>query len=319
MEPVLEADNVYRIPVYTPFGTPPTNVYVLMGDVVGLVDAGLGHPKTREELHAGLTRLGVEPEDVGVVVVTHAHVDHVGMAGEFPAAQVFAGAGDVHKLIDYPQHLREYMEVVRRLMAVWGVPAETVEALAEAFRDFNLMGESIPGAKALSSGEVLEGLGPPLRVLELPGHTEGLVGLYREKDGLLFSSDHLLSAITPNPGLFTDEDPPCSGLQSYIASLQGLRALDISRVLPGHGPVFGGHGERIDTIITHHEERLELVREAVAQDSTVYAAMRRVFGTLDSTNIFLAARETFGHLGILVRDRLVEVRREGPVDVYSAV
>jgi len=318
LEPVLEAENVYRIPVYTPFGTPPTNVYVLMGDKVGLVDCGLGHPKTREELHAGLAQLGVEPEDVGVVVVTHAHVDHMGMAGEFPSAQVFAGQGDVHKLHDYRQHLREYMGVVRGLMKEWGVSDETVQALVEAFRGFAQMAQSVPGARGLSSGEVLEGLGFPLEVVEFPGHTEGLIGLYRRKDELLLSSDHLLSEITPNPGLFTDEDPPRSGLEAYVASVRGLREMDISLVLPGHGPVFQEHKERIDTILTHHEERLRVVRGAVGEGSTAYTASRRVFGELDSTNIFLAVRETFGHLEILVRDGLVEVQRQGPVDVYSA-
>src|SRR5660398_332694 len=124
------------------------------------------------------------------------------------------------------------------------------------------MAQSVPGARGLSSGEVLEGLGFPLEVVEFPGHTEGLIGLYRRKAELLLSSDHLLSEITPNPGLFTDEDPPRSGLAAYVASVRGLREMDISLVLPGHGPVFQEHKERKDNILTNNEERVRGVRGA---------------------------------------------------------
>ena len=87
MLPTQEAPGIYRLPVYTPFRTESTNAYVLKGDRVGLLDTGVNMPRVWDELRGGLEALGLTPGDVDTVVVSHAHVDHDGLAHRFPQAE----------------------------------------------------------------------------------------------------------------------------------------------------------------------------------------------------------------------------------------
>ena len=45
-----------------------------------LVDTGWDTPETLVALREALGRLGARPEDLGLIVLTHAHPDHCGLA-----------------------------------------------------------------------------------------------------------------------------------------------------------------------------------------------------------------------------------------------
>ena len=314
-----EAEGLYRIPVFTPFDTPQTNVYVLRGDRIGLVDTGLRHPKARDDLLGGLRSLGVRHEHVEVVVVTHAHVDHAGMACDFTGAEILIGRRDAHKVRDFPGHLRAYAAAMRRLTEPWGVPGFLADSVEDLFTDMINMGGSVPHVGELVQGGILSGLGPDLEVHELPGHTEGLVALFRAADGVLLSSDHLLAEITPNPGLYVEgTSPPRSGLADYIRSLDTLRRLPVARVLPGHGAPFGGAQERIEEIEAHHEARLEVVRKAAGRGRSVFEISAHMFPHVRAEHAFLALREVYGHVEILLEQGRLARRMEGSVEIVKA-
>lgn len=310
MAPTEVAAGVFRIPVHTPFGTAPTNAYVLRGDRVGLFDTGLRHARSRADLHAGLASLGLALDDVRVVFLSHAHVDHHGLAHEFRGAAVVGGAADVAKLRDFPAHMAAYAEAVAGLLPVWGVPAALVTRLEARLRDLLDAGVSVPWAGPLAEDAVVEGFGPPLRVLTLPGHTEGGIGLYRESDGTLLAGDHLLEQITPNPGLFTAEDPVTSGLGRYVASLERLAGMPVRLVLPGHGPPFSGVAARIREIVAHHEERADVVEEIFDDGRSVFQVVEAMFPGVDALNAFLALSEVFGHVELLRASGRLEAATE---------
>jgi glyoxylase-like metal-dependent hydrolase (beta-lactamase superfamily II) len=67
----------------------------------------------------------------------------------------------------------------------------------------------------------------------------------------------VLLKITPNIDLWPESLP--YSLARYLNSLSGMRGMNANVVLPGHGPIFYDLGGRIDELLLHHEERLEVM------------------------------------------------------------
>jgi glyoxylase-like metal-dependent hydrolase (beta-lactamase superfamily II) len=321
--PIQEvAEHILRLPVFNPFGALATNAYVLTGERLGLVDPGPMHRRTREDLTAGLGALDLSMQDVEVVVLTHGHADHYGIAHTFTNARVLVGRRDLRKTVDLPVHMRSYEVAVERLMPMWGVPADVARSIPEFFSRLSASGGSVPWAEPIDEGFRLEGFGPTLQAVETPGHTEGLLCFYREADGCLLSSDQVLENIIPNPGLYALDDPPGNGLADYIASVRKLSLLKVSLVLPGHGRPFSGFAERIAAILAEHEERLTEVRDALGPEMTVYELAVKLFPERDWQNsyfAFVALLEAQGHLGLLRQRGWAESRHRGELEVFSAV
>ncbi len=313
-----DAAGVFRLPVYTPYETEPTNAYLLRGERVALFDTGLRHPAAREDLLGGLACLGLKPSDIDVLVVSHAHVDHHGLAEEFAPAEVLVGRRDLRKLVDLPRHLDHYLSVAQSLLVRWDVPAGLRDSVGEAIQGFNDFASSIPGASPVDEGQCLTGFGGDWLVRELPGHTEGLIGLMRESDGVLLSSDHLLPHITPNPGIYAREVPPRSGLSEYARSLQRVLVLAPRVALPGHGHPIADVAPRVAEVLEHHLRRLEVVRELAGGGRTVFQLASELFPGSEPEHVFLAAREIFGHLQILEEEGRVSCRLEGEAQLFAA-
>ena len=313
MPPVEIADHVVRMSVHTPFPVGPTNVYVFRGDRLGLLDTGPGLPRSWDELVDGLRRLGSRPEDVEVVLISHGHVDHHGLAARFPQAEVLVGRKDLDAIVDVPGQLREHVRVLSGVFPAWGVPPAAAAQIGYFLEGLRGLAASVPRAQAIDGGALLQGWGHPFQVLEMPGHSEGLICLYRAADGVLLSSDHLLLEITPNPGFYTGAGVPRTGLMDYTESLKKVLALSVEQVFPGHGPSFGDPTERIHQLLAHHEDRLGAVRAMLGAGSTVWEVSHRLFGDRDPGNSFLALRESFGHLDVLCRRGLAVADDDGDV------
>lgn len=315
------AEHIFQLPVFNPFGAVPTNAYVLTGARVGLVDPGPMHLRSREDLTAGLTAVGRRLEDVEQVILTHGHADHYGMAHQFASAQVLVGRRDLLKTTDLPAHIHSYEVAVRRLMPLWGVPIEVARSIPDFFVRLAAAGGSVAWAEPMDDGCLLEGFGSPIEVIEAPGHTEGLVCLFRQADNVLLSSDQLLETIIPNPGLYALDEPPGNGLADYIASVRKLAPLPVRLVLPGHGRPFDGFAERIQAILREHEDRLLAVRRALDRDASVYELAVRLFPDRDWNNsyfAFIMLLEAQGHLALLGERGWADSRREGEREVYWA-
>jgi glyoxylase-like metal-dependent hydrolase (beta-lactamase superfamily II) len=178
---------------------PAAHVYVLLGDRrPALVDAGL--PESGPAVYGGLRELGVSPDDVGLVLLTHEHADHAGGAGSFPDALLAA----------HPLAAAKLRHGDRR----------ATHAGAAREPELELYDRSLVHAGGLA-----------LRVLHTPGHTSGSVCLFEESRGLLFTGDTAF-------GRGTLTDLFASGSRGdHVASLQRLLALPSRLLLPGHGSV----------------------------------------------------------------------------------
>jgi glyoxylase-like metal-dependent hydrolase (beta-lactamase superfamily II) len=114
-----------------------------------------------------------------------------------------------------------------------------------------------------------------------PGHSSDSVSLLLESDRALLTGDTVLGTGT------AVISHPDGELAAYLDSLQRLRdiaATDVSIVLPGHGPVVEHPVEVLDYYLSHRQERLAQVRDAVAAgDSTPEEVVRRVYADVDES------------------------------------
>lgn len=190
-----------------------------------LVDAGLGVASLRAAVDPLLSSGGGDP----VLVVTHAHLDHMGSAHEF--ADCLAHPAEA--VGDPPPGSLLGPALGAELGLDAALPPLLISALPHPGYDparYRLRPAVV--TRSVRDGDVVDPGGRPLTVLHLPGHTPGSIALFDPGDGSLFSGDvvyddELLDSIVG------------ADVAQYRASLLRLRSLPVRVVHPGHGPSFG--------------------------------------------------------------------------------
>ncbi|HEX2076958.1 MAG TPA: MBL fold metallo-hydrolase [Longimicrobium sp.] len=315
--PLQVAPGVHRISVPLPFPPREVAAWVIEGDAGHvLVDTGIDTRPARDALREAAEELGVTPRSLRFVVLTHAHIDHYGLAGP---VREWSGAR-------LAMHARED-ELARRFVERWpedrvgvaenflsgGIPAPLAEALLAASDRIHQRYEYYP-PDVLLQGErgTLPGDGGWEWILT-PGHSPGHVTVYHPERGILIAGDHVLPRISPNIGAdLYAEDP----LADYLASLRRLRELPVSLVLPSHGEPFGDLAGRIDWILAHHDERNAQTVEALDRPRTAFEVTLRLFPELPPDHFLHALREARAHLIYLCGRGVVERDVRGGVEVW---
>ena len=312
--------GIFRIPVPVPFPQAggPVNVYLVEEADGGLLlwDSGLGSPEGEASLEEGFRRLGRRFDEVRRILVSHGHVDHYGAVrfvqerhgGRVP---VRAHPADVAKIAESGWRWRDRAPQYAAHLARLGMPPEALERTAregeKGFRLARRLAEVLP----LEEGEVIVTRHLALRVLHMPGHTPGLVCLHEPSRRLLFSGDHLLEKVSPNPLIElgpNGEEGFFRPLVAYLASLARARALELDLVLPGHGPPFSGHRRVIDALLSFYARRMGRIRDLLAAGPlTPYELSRALFPSAREGDVFLTVSETIANLEVM-EDR-GEVRR----------
>ena len=309
MPPTLEDLGVQRLPIPVPFPEAggPANVYVIEEDGGGLAlfDSGIGTPEGLSALKAGFAGIGRSLSEIRRVFISHGHLDHYGCARaaqEASGAPVFCHLRD-HDKVTWRDRSPERRGWLADYLARIGAGPE-VRALAEQFaRAIGEMSRPLEHVLPLPAGARLRFARFEAEVLHLPGHTPGLVCLWNERDGVLFSDDHLLEFISPNPLIDLEEGkaPRHRALVEYLRSAVRARALEVKLVAPGHGPTFEGHVAIIDRLIGFYERRqlkmLELLTAHGPQTPASLAPL--VFPRAKASQQYLILSEVMGNLEVL--------------------
>jgi len=324
------ANGVHRIPLPLPMdGLRAVNVYVIETDSgLTCVDGGWAIEASRTQFDTSLRSLGYDVRDIRRFLVTHAHRDHytqaISIRRELGLAEVGLGLGE-KPTIDLINGPMTEDPTVARLEAAGALAvAEEWRAMTHGARP-ELLDYAGPDTW-FSDDEGISVGTRSLRAVATPGHTQGHFVFADEVDGLLFAGDHVLPTITPSVGFEPAyADNP---LGDYLASLMKVRALPDLRLLPAHGAVGMSSHARVDELLVHHDERLDLCLDAVAAGhATAYEVAAelpwtrhgRAMAELDLFNKALAAMETLVHHDLLVaRGQLARAVVDG-VAAYSLV
>ena len=313
------SESVYQLKLPVPFPLRFVASYLVEGrDGWTVIDPGFDYPPARETWENGSAEVGLDLDnDVSRIIVTHLHPDHIGLARwleERSGAPVWMLEGEIENARHVWNPDRNTDDFVRYLLRN-GMDLETAEPTAGS----TSLGIRLPDRLlALRPGDVIELGEGESRVVHTPGHSDFHFVLHDERRRLLFAGDHLLLHITPNIGLWTYTAP--RPLERYLGSLRALRGMDVDLVFPGHGPLFHDLDGRIDELILHHEERLDVMHAAFdGEPATAFEISRRVFAEdLTDHQLRFALAETLAHLEHLEGGGRVE-RLDGNVVSYRAL
>ena len=252
-----------RLPLPWP-GVPHVNAFAIAaGSGVVLVDTGLHEPGAMRQLERALDQARLRLEHVRLLVCTHAHSDHYGLAApitEGAECELWMHPNHAHmtKAARDPERAFERrLEVGRQS----GVPAVDLERSEEERRDqgFGIADIVLPHRDLLPGVEVQTDLGT-WQVHETPGHAPSHVVLHQPERGLLLSGDHLLGRVS----LYYDYGYTPDPAGEFLRSLGVVDLLDIQLVLAGHGrPVRDARAlTKANRRAVH--ERLDRVRRALS-------------------------------------------------------
>jgi glyoxylase-like metal-dependent hydrolase (beta-lactamase superfamily II) len=316
-------EHLHAIELPTPFPVGPVTVYLAdaPGEPLTLLDTGPVHPPTWSALHAGLLALGYAPARLERIVLSHAHVDHVGLAADLvdaSGAQVLTHPWNVAQLSDHTADRERTVAFYTDLLRRAAVPAEMLAAVGWVTKGMERFARPVSVSATLAEGRALRLAGRDWQVLHTPGHSAGLICLYEPQSRLLLSSDHLLADISSNPVV---EPPPpgqaqrlCS-LAAYRDSLRRVAAMDIALALPSHGPAIVDVAGLVAQRLAFHEQRLAQVLDALRDGArTTWDVVHALFPNRSPLDTFLAVSEVIGHLDVLeIEDKIGSNIQDGIV------
>ncbi len=321
---IIPLPGLHRLILPTPFPCGPINVYLAADDPLTLVDTGPRTSRTWAALEQALAEHGYAVTDVRRVLVTHAHIDHFGLAARIAresGAEVVALDDSRTRLeahvADWQQRAGFYSATLQRA----GVPADMIEGtVGLAVGELARYAEAVPAVTPLADGDVLTLAGRDWRVLHTPGHAIGHLCLYQPETRLLLSGDHLIQHISSNPVI----EPPAPGetgrprsLVLYLESLRRVADLDVRVALPGHGDLITDHRALIAQRFQHHEARMAHILTTMdSRACTAYEIAQAMFPNPSPLDVFLGLSEVIGHLDILVDRGLVAEDQAGSLARY---
>ncbi|MEM1122069.1 MAG: MBL fold metallo-hydrolase [Bacteroidota bacterium] len=306
-----------RIELPTLYGMKTVNAYLFLEPEPVLVDCGEKTDASWEALVAALATHDLTVKDIKKLIITHAHVDHIGMAGrvvEESGADVWVNdycyewatntkemwerrvkmmeqhiLGDIPPTEESDNFTKMLFGFMRAIMTSWDVlPKEKVQ--------------TFPVDGTISIG------GTDWQVIYTPGHTNMQTCFYQKEKKWLLGADMLLK-ITPTPVIEFDRNDPTKrekGLALMLASYQKMMELDIETVFPGHYEPFGNHRQLIQNQVRRIEMRKASTYELIKEGKNRFYEL---FDVLYANRLNMPGMSMLrGYLDLLIAENRIEER-----------
>ncbi len=297
------------------------NAYVIKAEPRSLiVDTGLNHDVCFDAFQSGLAEIGLDIKTADLFI-THLHADHFGLVTRLADENttVFFNRPDAEIIENWQGFEPMIAYAVKN-----GLAEDALRASLKKHPGRKFGSDWRPPLNILNDGQQMTVGRFRLTCVHTPGHTRGHMCLYEPAHQLLIAGDHILIDITPNIQCWSEDDDP---LNNYLRSLDKVRAMEVSRVLPGHRRLFDNCRERIDELKAHHERRLEEVMGILAERSPLDAFQTAACMTWDieaenwdafpPAQKWFATGEAISHLRYLENKGRIFRKTEDPVITYA--
>jgi glyoxylase-like metal-dependent hydrolase (beta-lactamase superfamily II) len=319
--------GVHALPIPTPFKVGRVNCYLIDDDPLTLVDAGPNSGTALTELESALAAHGRRIEDLERIVLTHQHIDHIGLAqilADRSGAEVCALAALAPWLARSEAAMSLDDQFAEAVMLRNGVPHDVGIALRAVTEQYHAWGASVQVTHPVADGDLLEFAGRSWRVRHRPGHSPSDTVFHDESTGVLLGGDHLIKHISSNP-LITrplaggePQDRP-KALITYMSSLTATRELDLQVIYAGHGDPVQDHRRLIDDRFAATERRLRKIAGILAGGpKSGYEIAQEMWGNVAVTEAYLTLSEVLGHIDLLLQRGEVVPVEDGDVVRYVA-
>lgn len=215
-------DDVVAIDTLTGGMTEVTAGYLIPAPRPALIECGPA--LSIEHVVAGLAEVGLDPDDLAYLVVTHIHLDHAGGAGDI--AEAFPTARIVVSEIGAP-HLHDPEKLNASSRRVYG------EVMDEVYGDCTPIAEE--RLVGVEDGHELDlGGGRRLELLYTPGHAKHHIGIWDSDTGAIFSGDSVGVKLPGMRELRPATPPPDFHLDAATSSLRRYLERNPTRVYLAH-------------------------------------------------------------------------------------
>ena len=278
------AENVYMMDNRL-YGIPQWgSIYLINEDRKALVDTG---PTTSvPAVLEGIGQLGLSPEDINYLIVTHIHLDHAGGTGvlikSMPRAQVYVHHRGAKHLVD-PTRL------VKSVIAYLGAEAMVRE------------GEVVPIPEdrviPVSDGDVLElGDGQRLEFMDAPGHVMHELCIYESRNRGVFTGDAAGVNVAGQGIMLPSTPPPGFDLEQYVATLERVKQLNPTRLYFAHFDASSKVQENVQSLLDALQGWSEIVMEAMRESNLDGVAERMMAPQLAGLESIRNNKPLYDHL-----------------------
>ncbi|WP_325175570.1 MBL fold metallo-hydrolase [Paenibacillus sonchi] len=290
-----------------------------------VIDPGPHTPEAEAAWEAVLQELDCSWSAIRDIVVTHHHPDHYGLAGWLQARSggkvwMSERAHEEARLTWGAEGILN--EALPLFFLRYGMPEDWVQGIREHLESFLPQVTPQPEVAYINAAEPFIMGNRKWQPLVTGGHAPGHLSFYHGGSGQILCGDAVLPQISPNISLQPGSDP--QPLRTFMEGLRELRSLRVTRAFPGHREPFTGFTERADSLLRHHEERLEQAAALLAGGPlSGFAVCEALFRSRVSSahQMRFAMSEALAHLAELVRRERAEVTgpEPGGVTMFAAV
>jgi len=322
-------DGVSRIEIPTPFPVGSVNCYLIEGSPLTLIDTGPKTSKSLATIQKELQTRSYDLSEIEQILLTHGHIDHVGLVAKFVRerarahdnpTEVWIHERDAETLVNYERYYEHYMGSIVKLIAASGVPRNEALTLAQEGRTelFKSIGESVPTAHSFRDGASFKtGIGD-ISTVWVPGHSPGSTCFVCEEQQVIFSGDHVLGDISSNPSISFDGSERIS-MMTYFESLDRISSRENYIALPGHREPILDIKTRINALRAEYDDKLQRAADLLTDNpQTVYEMSRIVYGDYQVSSLVLALAESHDLLRILEsRSQAKLINQNGVIHVVK--
>lgn len=253
-----------RIELPTQFGMQSVNAYLFLEPEPVLIDCGEKSDAVWDALQTALAEYNLAIKDIKKVIITHCHVDHIGMAAtilENSEAELWISEYGYDWAVNPDKMQGIRYQVIKEYLDKLGTPPEDsfLHTFKSLYKMFSRFWGAIPAERVHAfpmTGQLSFG-GKDWEIIYAPGHCINQVCFYEPETQYLLSADMLLS-LAPSPVIDATIEAPhkrIKALPILLESYQKMAALNVSTVFPGHYTPFTNHRLLIEKQVTRIHQR----------------------------------------------------------------
>lgn len=277
--------------------------YLFVGDNVVLLDTGASYTPA-ETILPFLQKVGVSPSRLTMAINTHADADHHGgnAALKEAAGDMLLACGDPDReMIENPDRL--FASRYNHWMKEHGVGLATNPEASVFVR--KMAGPAHRIDLTFRGGEYIAiDDKRALRVLHVPGHSDGHLALYDPTNRAVFVGDALHGRYCPTIEGLPALPPAYYSVLAYLGTLQFIEAFDVEWIYSGHWPTY--HGPAVAEFLAESrrfiDEASTLVRKSLERNrdgltlQTCIQECGPALGNWPAANRWLLMYPLHGHL-----------------------
>ena len=262
-------EDLYWTQFELPFRLNHVNLFFLVtNDGWLIIDSGLKSDHSYE-MWNNLLNGPMRKQKICGLIITHYHPDHMGMAGwlqkkyNVPAYTTEKELFTANKLLSMSEE--EYSKLFNHVFQRAGMPLDQKNEMLKATRLYKNRVYELPKFEIIKKGKVFNSKNGKWIVRTDSGHSPEHISMFDEKRKLYLAGDFLLPRISPNisDNFFDPKDDRLGGYLTYLNDIKKIGSETL--VFPCHDWPFKKGNERADNLIRHHENRLNILKNEMAE------------------------------------------------------